>query len=289
MGLWFTIFFVAPLLIIISYSFLKKGLYGGVIKELSFSAYSQIFNPSFLKVILRTLIITVISTFFCIFLGIPCAYAMARSKHQTFLLALVIIPFWTNSLIRIYAWINILSTEGFLNNTLLALHLIKAPLSLINNHGAVLLVLTYMFLPFAILPLFTVIDKFDFSLLDAARDLGANKLTSFIKVLLPNIKSGISTALAFTFIPIFGSYTVPLLVGGMDSAMVGNIIVDQVQKTRNWPLASAFSVILTLLSLIGVMWMMKSSNKEAKEKKPDLKLEERKAQEDKREKKVVLV
>lgn len=263
MGIWFTVFFVIPLLIIITYSFMKKGLYGGVVKEFSLSAYRSMFKKSFLLVTLRTLWISVVSTVICLFIAIPCGYAMARKKkHQTMYLAAVIIPFWTNSLIRIYSWINILSTDGFLNNLLMKLHIISSPLSLIYNQGSVILVLVYMYLPFAILPLFTIIDKFDFSLLDAARDLGATKLRSIISVMLPNIKSGITTSLVFTFIPIFGSYTVPLLVGGMDSTMIGNIIVDQVQKTRNWPLAAAFSVILTALSMVGVLWMMNISSKE---------------------------
>ncbi len=263
MGIWFTVFFVVPLLIILSYSFMKKGLYGGVVNEFDLSAYSQIFNPNFLRVIWRTVWISVVSTFICIFLAIPCGYAMAKSKHQTLFLAMVIIPFWTNSLIRIFAWMNILSSDGFINSILMSLNIIDEPLSLIYNHGSVLLVLVYMYLPFAILPIFTIIDKFDFSLLDAARDLGANKLSAFMRVLIPNIKSGIATALVFTFIPIFGSYTVPLLVGGMDSTMVGNIIVDQVQKTRNWPLSASFSVVLTAISMVGVLWMMKSSSKNA--------------------------
>ena len=267
MGLWFTVFFVAPLAIIIIYSFLKKGLYGGVEWSFSLSAYAQMFNASFGKVIFRTLWITIISTAICMLIALPCGYAMARSKHQTLFLFLVIIPFWTNSLIRIYAWINILSTEGFLNNLLLSLHLIKEPLKMIYNHGSVILVLVYMYVPFAILPLFTTIDKFDFTLLDAARDLGATKLGAILRVMIPGIKSGFFTALIFTFIPIFGAYTVPLLVGGKDSTMVGNIIVDQVQKTRNWPLASAFSVILTLISMVGVMLMLSSSAKEKAQKK----------------------
>ncbi len=274
MGLWFTIFFVVPLVIIIVYSFMKKGLYGGVVSEFSLRAYKDIFNPNFLSTVWRTIWISVLSTAICIFIAIPCSYAMARSKHQTLLLAMVIIPFWTNSLIRIYAWINFLSTEGFLNNLLMRLGIISEPLSLIYNHFSVILVLIYMYLPFAILPIFTVIDKFDFSLLDAARDLGAGKLSSFMKVLIPNIKAGITTALVFTFIPMFGAYEVPLLVGGMESSMVGNIIVDQVQKTRNWPLAASFSVILTAISMIGVIWMMRTSKVEIKNKKDNKVAEE---------------
>lgn len=267
MGLWFTIFFIAPLVIIILYSFLKRGLYGGVEWEFSLAAYEQMFNPNFGRVLLRTIWISVVATVGCILLALPTGYAMARSKHQTLLLFLIIIPFWTNSLIRIYAWISILSTEGFLNEILKALGIIDEGLHLIYNHGSVILVLIYMYLPFAILPLFTTIDKFDFSLLDAARDLGATKFGAIRKVMLPNIRSGLVTSVIFTFIPIFGAYTVPLLVGGKDSTMIGNIIVDQVSKTRNWPLASAFSMILTLISTVGVIWMMMSSQKEQAQKK----------------------
>ncbi|MDX9915275.1 MAG: ABC transporter permease [Sphaerochaeta sp.] len=267
MGGWFTLFFTVPLAIIILYSFMKRGLYGGVEFEVTLNAYREMFNPSFAMVVVRTIWISVLATLLCLVISLPCAYAMARSKYQTLLLFLIIIPFWTNSLIRIYAWIFILSTEGLVNSILIKIGLIDEGLKLIYNNGAVVLVLIYMYLPFAILPLFTTIDKFDFSLLDAARDLGATKFTSLRKVMMPNIKSGMSTAFIFTFIPIFGAYTVPLLVGGKDSTMIGNIIVDQVSKTRNWPLASAFSMILTIASLIGVFWMLYTGKREEQQKK----------------------
>lgn len=267
MGLWLTLFFLIPILIIVLYSFLEKGLYGGVVWQFSLDAYRQMVNPSFLRVLLRTLWVAVLSTAISIILALPCGYAMARSRHQTFWLGMVIVPFWTNSLIRIYAWIAILSSEGFVNAALKGLGIIKESLPLMYNQQAVITVLVYMYIPFAILPLFTTIDKFDFQLLDAARDLGASKPKAIFKVLLPNIRSGIITAVIFTFIPIFGAYTVPLLVGGKDSYMIGNIIVDQVTKVRNWPLASAFSLIITLLSTAGVMWMMVSTAKEESRKK----------------------
>ncbi|WP_320130307.1 ABC transporter permease [uncultured Sphaerochaeta sp.] len=266
MGLWFTFFFTIPLGIIILYSFLKRGLYGGVEWKFTLEAYRQMFNPSFGKVVIRTLWISVVSTFICLLIAIPCGYAMAKSKHQTLLLFLIIIPFWTNSLIRIYAWISILSTEGFINTLLIKMGILDHGMHMIYNNGAVILVLIYMYLPFAILPLFTTIDKFDFALLDAARDLGATKLGAIIRVMFPNIKSGLSTAFIFTFIPIFGAYTVPLLVGGKESTMIGNIIVDQVSKTRNWPLASAFSMVLTMISLVGVFWMLYNGKREQSQK-----------------------
>ncbi len=278
MGLWFSLFFVAPLLIIVAYSFMKRDVYGGVLMEFSMKAYSQMFTKAYGLIVWRTLWISVISTAITILIALPCGYAMARSKHQTALLILIIVPFLTNSLIRIFAWITILGDNGMLNS------LLKGVFNLLHNgilhdgavftphkfmftQNAVILVSIYMYLPYAILPVFTAVDRFDFSLLEAARDLGANKPQAMLKVLIPGIKSGIVSALIFTFIPIFGSYTVPQLVGGKDSYMLGTLIVDQVQKVRNWPLASAFSMMITILSMGGIMWMLISNKREANLKK----------------------
>ena len=263
MGVWFTVFFVAPLAIIILYSFLKKGLYGGVVRQFSVEAYRQLLNPAYGIVLIRTLWISLISTVITILIALPCGYAMAKSGKQTLFLLLVIVPFWTNSLIRIFAWMSILGNDGLLNTILMQLNITKDFVQFLYNKNAVVIVSVYMYLPYAILPIFTSVDRFDFSLLEAARDLGATKPGSMLRVLLPNIKSGIVTAIIFTFIPIFGAYTVPLLVGGKDSYMIGNIIVDQVNKTRNWPLAAAFSMIITVISTLAVLWMISSVKKDA--------------------------
>ena len=264
MGAWFVVFFIAPLVIITIYSFLKKGLYGGVEMQFSLGAYKQMFNPSYGVLVVRTLKISVASTLITVLLALPCGYAMARSRHQTLLLFLIIIPFWTNSLIRVFAWMSILNNDGILNQVLMTLHITKNYVQFLYNQNAVILVSVYMYLPFAILPIFTAVDRFDFSLLEAARDLGATKIQSMFKVLIPGIRSGIVTAIIFTFIPIFGAYTVPLLVGGKDSYMLGNIIVDQVQKTRNWPLAAAFSMVITLVSVAGILWISRANTRDAK-------------------------
>jgi spermidine/putrescine transport system permease protein len=256
MAIWFTLFFLAPLVIIIVYSFMKKGLHGGVESEFSLEAYRYLGDPVLLHITLRTLITSVIATIITIFIALPCGYYMAKSRYQTVLLLLIIIPFWTNFLIRVFAWMNILGNNGFLNVLLMRIGLIDDYIHFLYNQNAVILVLVYMYLPYAILPLFSTIDKFDFSLLEAARDLGANKLVSIIKILLPNIRGGIFTAILFTFITIFGAYAVPLLVGGMDSYMLGNIIADQLLKSRNWPRAAAISMVLTVVTTIGVIWMM---------------------------------
>ena len=263
MGLWFTVFFVVPLLIILVYSFLKKALYGGVDWQFSLEAYRQMFNPNYASVLFRTIKLSLISTLITILLALPCGYAVARSSKQTLILILIMIPFWTNSLIRIFFFLSILSSDGVLSSLLRQWGILKETTTLLYNQGAVVLVSVYMYLPYAILPIFTSIDRFDFSLLEAARDLGATKTESMFKVLLPSIKTGIITAIIFTFIPIFGAYTVPLLVGGKDSYMIGNIIVDQINKTRNWPLAAAFSLVITVLSMLGVLWMLLSNKKDA--------------------------
>jgi spermidine/putrescine transport system permease protein len=263
LAVWFTVFFVAPLLIIVFYSFLKKGLYGGVIMEFSLAAYRSLGNTSLIVIIIRTISASVLSTLITILIALPCGYFMAKSKHQTFLLLLIIIPFWTNFLIRVFAWMNILGSNGFLNGLLIRLGLITESFHFLYNQRVVILVLVYMYLPYAILPLYATIDKFDFSLLEAARDLGASKPQSMLKVLLPNIRSGLYTAVLFTFIPIFGAYAVPLIVGGKDSYMLGNIIADQLTKSRNWPLASAISLVLTVVTTAGVLLMMGLQKRDA--------------------------
>jgi spermidine/putrescine transport system permease protein len=263
MGIWFSVFFLAPLVIIVVYSFLKKGLYGGVVGQFSMAGYQGMLNPNILLITGRTLGVSLVATLITIIIALPCGYYMAKSKHQTVLLLVIIIPFWTNFLIRVFAWMNILGNNGFLNEFLMYAGLIDDYIHFLYNQGTVILVLVYMYVPYAILPLFSTIDKFDFSLLEAARDLGATKAVSMIKVLLPNIRSGIFTALLFTFIPIFWAYAVPLLVGGKNSYMLGNVIADQLTKSRNWPLASAVSVVLTVITTVGVMVMMNMQRKDA--------------------------
>jgi len=263
MAAWFSLFFLAPLIIIIVYSFLKKGLHGGVEPIFSMDAYLYLGDRIFLGITLRTIFTSIVATLITIFIAMPCGYFMAKSKNQNLLLLLIIIPFWTNFLIRVFAWMNILGNHGFLNEFLLRIGLINDYIHFLYNQKVVVLVLVYMYLPYAILPLFSSIDKFDFSLLEAARDLGATKITAMFKVLLPNIRGGIFTAVLFTFIPIFGAYAVPLLVGGKDSYMLGNVIADQLSKSRNWPRAAAISMVLTVVTTVGVLWMMNVQKRDA--------------------------
>ncbi|MFK4784990.1 ABC transporter permease [Fusobacterium sp. MFO224] len=251
--LWLTIFFLIPMGIVLVYSFLKKGLYGGVELELSFQAFKIFFNKMFLKIVFKTILMSLGVTFITLIIAVPTAYYIVRSKYKKIYIYLIIIPFWTNFLIRIYSWMAILGHNGFINLFLKKIGLIDTSIQFLYNTGAVILISIYTSLPFAILPLYAIIDKFDFSLMDAARDLGATNKEAFFKIFLPNIKSGIITAGIFTFVPMLGSYVIPKLVGGVNSIFMGNVIARQLTETRNWPLAATISSVLILITMIFVL------------------------------------
>ena len=203
---WLTLFFVIPFSIMLVGSFMTKGLYGGFEPGFSLAAYKALFSDTMRKVTFNTLFISIATTIITVFLAVPTAYYIARSRYKEKLLFLVIIPFWTNFLIRIFAWIAVLGNNGLVNTFLVGTGLLNAPVQLLYNRWAIILIMIYTSLPFAILPLYAVIEKFDFSLLEAARDLGATKSQSMFKILLPLIIPGISTAVLFTFIPAFGKH-----------------------------------------------------------------------------------
>ncbi len=250
---WITVFFVVPLAIVVLYSFLEKGLYGGVRYRFSLDAYRALANPLIIRVAWTTFRIALVSTIGTVLLALPAAYYIARSSRRTMLLVLIIVPFWTNFLIRVYAWMAILGTNGFLNSILLSLGIIGEPVRFLYNQWAVIVVLIYTSLPFAILPLYASIEKFDFTLIEAARDLGASRLAAIVRIMIPNIRAGIVTAILFTFIPNFGEYAVPQLVGGRDSFMIGNVIARELTVTRNWPLAAAMALIITVITAGGMV------------------------------------
>lgn len=255
--LWISFFFAVPIAIVLLYSVMAKGLRGGVEWRVTFEAFGALANPVFLQVTLNTLWIALSSTALTILLALPCAYYMARTPNNTSLLMLIIIPFWVNFLIRVYSWIAVLGREGMLNDLLINLGILQEPIQFLFNTPTVIIVHIYSYLPFAILPLYSTIEKFDFNLLEAARDLGATHFRSLRSVLLPNIKAGIFTAIIFTFIPTFGSYAIPDLVGGADSYMLGNIIANELLRTRNWPLASAISVVITAVTSVALLaWFL---------------------------------
>lgn len=264
-SVWMTLFFGIPTLIILYFSILKKGAYGGVAIPFkhTLASYKMLFTSTDLaKIVIKTLNISVWITLITLFLAIPTAYFISRSKYKSLWLLLIIVPFWTNFLVRVFSFIAILGNNGIVNQFLMTVFKMRKPLELLYNSKAVIIISVYVFLPYAILPLYSAIEKFDFALLDAASDLGANKFQALVKVFFPGIKSGLVTATIFTLVPAIGSYAVPDLVGGTDGIMLGNVIASRMFQLRDWPAASAISTIFIIITTIGV-WISMKMDKEA--------------------------
>ena len=260
---WLGIFVFIPTLLVLTIAFRDTDPAGGIGSRWTLDQF-RIFSEKSIHVLLwRTLWISALTTAICLALSLPVAWFLARVRKEwrPRLLLLVIVPFWTNFLIRVFAWNQILHSEGILARTFRALHLLGENDSLLFNSGAVIVVSVYTFMPFAILPLYAAAEKFDFGLLDAARDLGATAFRSFWSVFLPGIRKGISTAAVIVFIPMLGSYVVPDLVGGTDGQMIGNKIAQRNFADRNLPSASAMSAILTL-AVLAPLLLRRRENKE---------------------------
>ena len=252
---WLLLFFALPALIVLIISFRTADPYGGILKIWTLESYRTLGLSRYAPIIWRTVRLSLVTTVITLLVSLPCSYAMARlsGKMQQNILLLLIVPFWTNFLIRIYAWKVILHPEGFLKTFLVALGLVSPDSSLLYNEGAVLLVLVYTYLPFAILPLYSAAEGFDFSLLEAARDLGASGFRVFTRVYLPGIRSGIFSALLVVFVPALGSYIIPEIVGGTNSEMLGNKIAQYVFIDRNLPRSGALSSLMLLVILLPSM------------------------------------
>jgi ABC-type spermidine/putrescine transport system permease subunit I len=254
-GLWLTLFVLVPTLLVLAISFRQTDPSGGIGAGWTLSQF-RIFGEKSIHILLwRTLWISLLTTVICMALALPCAWFLARVNlvWRPRLLLLIIVPFWTNFLIRVFAWNQILHSEGALARCLRGLHLLGENDSLLFNSGAVVLVSVYTYLPFAILPLYAAAGKFDFSLLEAARDLGAGAFRAFWSIFLPGIRKGITTAIVIVFVPMLGSYVVPDLVGGTDGQMIGNKIAQRNFSDRNLPAASAMAAALTLCVLVPLL------------------------------------
>jgi len=265
---WIGVFFLLPLVIMAIYSFLERGLYGGVNWVFTWEHYPRFLSPIYLKILLRTFRLSFMATIALLLIGYPMAYKIARApkRWRSILLFLVILPFWTSDLIRTYAWMLILRDTGLINNVLQYLHIIKEPISLLYNEGAILLGLIYVYLPFMVLPLYASIEKLDPSLLEAAEDLGATPLWRFLKVTVPLTKSGILAGSLLVFIPSVGVYVVSDLLGGAKAMMIGNLVKLQFGMARNWPFGSAASFVLMTVVLFAVFAYLKfAGGKEALE------------------------
>jgi spermidine/putrescine transport system permease protein len=254
--LWLIFFFLVPYLIVIIYSFLTADIYD-VKFEFTLDAYRQSFTPAYLHTFYLSFRLALLTTLLCLLLGFPVAYYIARAKDKVKnnLLIFIIIPFWTNLIIRIFSWRIFLAYNGVLNNLLLGLGLISQPLEIMRTDLAVILVMVYVYLPYMILPLYSVLEKLDWTLLNAAMDLGANEVKSFFRITLPLSKEGIFAGGLLVFIPALGSYLIPQLVGNQRSLYLGQVITYKVKNIpRNWPMASALS--LTLLLIVALFLLL---------------------------------
>jgi spermidine/putrescine transport system permease protein len=257
---WLIVFGLLPLCLIAIASFLSETREELITLPLTLSHYKALMSPLVGHIMFRSILVGLATTILCLVIAYPFSYFMVKSRHQSILLLLIIIPFWTSSLIRTYALIAILKYHGVLNTWLLKTHLITEPLTLLYTNSAVIIGLAYTLFPFMVLPLFTQMERFDFRLLDAARDLGAHQFALFFRVFLPNTIRGITSGSILVFLPAMTLFYIPNILGGARSILLGNLIQNQFFVAENWPQGAATSVLLTTL-LIGVFLISRRSQK----------------------------
>jgi putrescine transport system permease protein len=282
--LWLLIFFLVPFLIVLKLSFAEFLPFGrppyedilhwvdgkAVQLRLLVDSYRFVFTePRFVSAYLYSLKVAFFSTVFCLMLGYPMAYAIARAKPSTraLFLMLVILPFWTSFLLRVYAWIGLLKTDGVINNVLIALHIIDEPLVMMNTSFAVYIGIVYSYLPFMILPLYANLEKHDLTLLEAAQDLGAGPIKSFMRVTLPLSFPGIMAGSLLVFIPVVGEYVIPSLLGSKEETMIATLLWTEFYNNRNWPNASAVAIAMLLVLVVPIMIFQHFQNKELEARK----------------------
>ncbi|MGO4569264.1 ABC transporter permease [Rhizobium sp. 2YAF20] len=262
-----------PLMIVVAYSFMAPGDYGGVVPKFTFEAYvslifqrdmfddTLIFSPAYLEIYIRTAVFGVATTVFCVLIGFPTAYFMATrpAKQRNLWVLLLTIPFWSNLLVRTIAVMFIIRDEGLINTVLMQLGLIDHPITLLYTNFAILLGLVYSFLPFMVLPIYASLEKFDFRLAEAGFDLYASRFQVLTQIIIPLAKPGIVTGSILVFVPAFGAYVTPLLLGGGSHLMIGDLIALQFGSSRNWPLGSAFSIVLMVFVLLALLFQIRRS------------------------------
>lgn len=249
-SLWMILFVTIPMLFVIYISFMTRGTFGGVEYVFSIDSYQTLLDVIYFKVIAKSFRVAVVTTVLCLLVGYPFAYYIARKPPEVAsrLIMLIMIPFWTNSLMRLNSWLLLFQTSGPVNNFLQWTGLVDRPITFIYTDGLVVLGLITNMLPFAVLPLYSSIEKLQKSLLEASADLGATPSQTFFKVTLPLTFPGIFSAIILVFIPSLGIYTVSDILGGGKVLYIGNIIKNQFGSIRNWPLGAALSVLLLVIT-----------------------------------------
>ena len=255
-ALWVLLLIFIPMIYIAIMSFLTRGTYGGIVFKFSVNGYQTLFDPMYLEVILKSIMISVRTTVMCILIGYPLAYYIAKRPAQkaAMLVMLLMVPFWTSGLVKTYSWVLLLNATGVVNKFLMAMGLIAEPIQFLYNDYAVTLGLVYGFLPYAVLPMYSSIEKLDKSLLEASNDLGARPVRTFFKVTLPLTAPGIFASVILVFIPSLGAYFTADVLGGGTSLIIGNLIRNLFSVSKNWPFGAAVSIILVIFTLI-LLWL----------------------------------
>ena len=295
--LWLLLFFLIPALIVLAFTFHARSANGGV-GEWSLSTWRELVDPDYPTIVWNTIRISLEVTFWSIVLALPCAYAIARikSKYRPLVAGAIMLPFWTSFVVRVFAWKTMLHPDGFLQSFYVGWLQMRAwlfnwsPLALqkvllavglaspdavdvtratiLDSELAVVIVSVYSFLPFAIMPIYAAAEKFDFSLLEAARDLGARSFYAFRKIFIPGIRQGIVSAILMVFIPAIGSYVIPQMLGGTNCVLIGNKIFMRAMQNRNMPHASALATLMALSVLVPmicvVLWRKRQAIRDKK-------------------------
>ena len=275
--LWLTGLFLVPFLIVLKLSFsevrlavppyapLFAWLHGLPVPQLHLANYAFLFTDAlYVSSYLYSLKVAAVATLCCLLIGYPMAYAVARSRPSTrnVLLMLIVLPFWTSFLLRVYAWIGLLKGNGVINNVLLALGIIHEPLTMLQTDFAVYVGIVYAYLPFMILPLYANLEKHDLTLLEAAADLGARPIKAFLRITLPQSVPGMVAGALLVFIPAVGEYIVPSLLGRTDQIMIGRVLSDEFFENRDWPLASAVAVLMLLVLVVPILAFQRFERRE---------------------------
>jgi spermidine/putrescine transport system permease protein len=259
---WLVVLFAAPFAIVLGYSFLSRGPYGGVEQPPTLENFQRLLDPLYLSILLRSFLTAALATALCLLIAFPAALFIARStRRRNLYLQLVMLPFWTSFLVRTYAWIFLLRETGLINTALQSIGVIHAPLPLLYNDGAVLLGLVYGYVPFMVLPIYATLERLDPSLAEAAADLGARPLTTVFRVVVPLAKPGIIAGSVLVFVPCLGAYLTPDLLGGGRTVMIGNLVQNQFTTARDWPFGSAISIALMVIVTL-LMWAFLRREKE---------------------------
>ena len=257
--LWLLIFFIVPLIIVLGYSFCISEATGGVKLEFTLDHYRLAFEGMYLLIFLKSFLYAGITTVITLAISFPMAYymAFATPRMKMVMMLMIILPFWTNFLIRMYSLMTLLGESGLINSMLLNLGIVDEPLPMMNNSFGMYVGFVYWNLPFMILPIVSSLDRMDVSLLEASLDLGASKRQTFMNVTLPYSLPGLVAGIIFTFIPTLGNFVIPEFLGGTGNIMIGNVITSQYLQARDWPFGSALSTVMMFVVMIFISLYIK--------------------------------